>query len=54
MDCSTVSTLASLVSDMSRAGLQHHRYRIVIRLWVSYTPTNDQQRNIGLYGLHFN
>jgi hypothetical protein len=24
----------------------------VIRLWVSYTPTNGTQRNIGLYGLH--
>ncbi len=30
----------------------HHRYAVVIRLWVSYTPTNGTQRNIGLYGLH--
>ena len=29
----------------------HHRYTILIRLWVSYTPTNGTQRNTGLYGL---
>ena len=28
-----------------------HRYAILIRLWVSYTPTNGTQRNIGLYGV---
>ncbi|MBV9810545.1 MAG: Ig-like domain repeat protein [Solirubrobacterales bacterium] len=29
-----------------------HRYAVVIRLWVSYTPTNGTQRNRGHYGLH--
>jgi trimeric autotransporter adhesin len=33
--------------------LRHHRYRVVFRLWISYTPTGGQQRNIGIYGLHF-
>lgn len=29
----------------------HHRYAILIRLWVSYTPTGGIQRDIGLYGV---
>jgi hypothetical protein len=32
--------------------IAHHRYQVVIRLWVSYTPTNGTQRDIGLDGLH--
>jgi hypothetical protein len=32
--------------------IAQHRYQVVIRLWVSYTPTNGTQRNIGLKGLH--
>ena len=28
-----------------------HRYAVLIRLWVSYTPTNGTQRDIGLYGV---
>ena len=32
--------------------IHHHRYAVVIRLWVSYIPTNGTQRNIGLHGLH--
>jgi 6-phosphogluconolactonase (cycloisomerase 2 family) len=30
----------------------HHRYRVTLRLWVSYTPKHGFQRNIGYYGLH--
>jgi hypothetical protein len=33
--------------------VHHHRYRIVFRLWVSYTPTDGLQRNVGILGLHF-
>jgi hypothetical protein len=33
--------------------LHHHRYRVVFRLWISYTPAGGQQRNIGIYDLHF-
>jgi hypothetical protein len=29
-----------------------HRYRVTLRLWVSYTPTGGHQRDIGYYGLH--
>lgn len=32
--------------------IAHHRYPVVIRLWVSHTPANGTQRNLGLYGLH--
>ena len=32
--------------------VRHHRYPVVIRLWVSYTPTDGSQRNIGVYDLH--
>jgi hypothetical protein len=32
--------------------IAHHRYPVVIRLWVSFTPTNGKQRDIGLYGIH--
>ena len=28
-----------------------HRYAVLIRLWVSYTPTDGTQRDIGLYGV---
>jgi hypothetical protein len=30
----------------------HHSHQVVLRLWVSFTPTGGRQRNIGLYGLH--
>jgi hypothetical protein len=30
----------------------HHRYRVTLRLWISYTPTHGLQRDIGYYGLH--
>ena len=45
-----------LLVTLNHAGthlLHHHRYRIPFRLWVSYTPTNGRQRNIGIYALHF-
>jgi hypothetical protein len=29
-----------------------HRYRVTLRLWVTYTPTGGQPRSIGQYGLH--
>jgi len=32
--------------------LLHHAYVVTLRLWVSYTPTNGQQRDAGFYGLH--
>ena len=29
----------------------HHRYKVRIRLWVTYQPTGGTQRKIGFYGL---
>ena len=29
--------------------IAHHRYQVVIRLWVSYTPANGTQRNTGIH-----
>jgi hypothetical protein len=32
--------------------LAHPRYKVRIRLWVSYTPSPDGvQRNVGFYGV---
>jgi hypothetical protein len=36
----------------ARRLLAHHRYPVVIRLWVSYAPTRGRQRDLGVYGLH--
>ena len=30
----------------------HPRYRVTLRLWVSYTPTGGRTRILGFYGLH--
>ena len=30
----------------------HHRYPVVIRLWITYTPADGTQRKIGFYGIH--
>lgn len=30
----------------------HHRYRVVLRLWVAHTPVNGRPRQAGLPGLH--
>ena len=38
----------------NRAGrrlIAHHRYQVVLRLWVSYTPANGSQRDTGIYHL---
>jgi hypothetical protein len=32
--------------------VEHHRYRVTLRLWVTYTPSNGRSRSIGYYGLH--
>jgi hypothetical protein len=29
----------------------HHRYKVTIRLWVTYEPTGGVQRKVGFYGL---
>jgi hypothetical protein len=37
---------------MGRRLVVHHRYRVTLRLWISFTPTYGRQREIGYYGLH--
>ena len=32
--------------------IARHRYRVVLRLWVSYTPDAGSYRTIGFLGLH--
>ena len=32
--------------------MRHHRYRVTLRLWVTYQPTAGRARSIGFYGLH--
>jgi hypothetical protein len=32
--------------------IKHHTYRVTLRLWVTYTPTDGRPRSIGYYGLH--
>jgi hypothetical protein len=39
-------------NQAGRELVSHHRHRIVLRLWVSYTPEGDRYRTIGYLGLH--
>jgi len=32
--------------------INHPRYRVTLRLWITYTPTGGKPRSIGYYGLH--
>ena len=53
----TVSQAGAIVVSVPPNGrgrrvVAHHRYRVVIRLWVSYMPTHGIQHNIGRYGIH--
>jgi hypothetical protein len=48
------STLRILITPNARGRtlVAKHRYRVTLRLWVSYTPTQGRTRTIGYYGLH--
>lgn len=46
------TTVTVLPNAKGRELLEHHRHRVVIRLWVSFTPTGGKQRNIGFHGLN--
>jgi hypothetical protein len=48
------TTLQILVKPNARGRrlVAHHRYRVTLRLWVSYTPVGGRQRDSGYYGLH--
>ena len=32
--------------------MRHHRYRVTLRLWITYQPTAGRARSVGFYGLH--
>jgi Bacterial Ig-like domain (group 3) len=51
---STATTLRILIhpNAKGRSLVKRHRYRVTLRLWVTYTPTNGRPRSIGYYGLH--
>jgi hypothetical protein len=53
LQVSGAGTVAVTVAPNQRGRrlIAHHRYAVVIRLWVSYTPTNGTQHNIGLHHL---
>src|SRR5262249_47149073 len=48
------TTLHLRVTPNARGRLlvHHHTYPVILRLWVSYTPTGGDYRKIGYYGLH--
>jgi hypothetical protein len=39
-------------SPAGRRLVANPRYRVTLRLWVSYIPTGGNQRDYGFYGLH--
>jgi hypothetical protein len=47
-------TIDVVVKPNPRGALlvQHHPYRIPLRLWITYTPTGGRAASIGIYGLH--
>jgi hypothetical protein len=45
-------TIAVQPNPQGRRLLGHHRYPVLIRLWVSYTPAGGNQRDLGFYGIH--
>jgi hypothetical protein len=40
------------VNAQGKRLIQHHSYPVLLRLWVSYTPTGGTQSDMGFYGLH--
>ena len=48
-------TVVHLTVRPNRRGSQlvgHHRFRVTLRLWVTYTPDGGRSRSTGIYGLH--
>ena len=51
---STAKTIQIVVrpNAKGRRLVNHHRYQVTLRLWVTYTPAGGKSRSIGYYGLH--
>ena len=45
-------TVTVTPNQQGRRLIAHPRYRVVLRLWVSYTPDRGSYRTIGFLGLH--
>jgi hypothetical protein len=47
------ATLRLTVKPSARGRLlvQHHRYAVRIRVWITFTPAGGRPDNIGVYGL---
>jgi hypothetical protein len=52
MTANRSETVRVVPNERGRLLVLHHRYRVVLRLWVSYTPVGGSPRTIGFYGLH--
>lgn len=46
--------LSVMPNPRGRFLVTHHRYRVTLRLWVTYTPVGGGARSRGIYGLHLN
>jgi hypothetical protein len=53
-DATHAGVLDLRVSDNAQGErlVQHHRYAVTLRLWVTYTPNRGSQTSVGFYGLH--
>ncbi len=53
-DATGAGTLTVRITPNARGKrlVLHHTYHVVLRLWVTYTPTGGNQRSVGFYGLH--
>jgi hypothetical protein len=47
-----IVTVTVTPNSQGRLFVAHPRYRVVLRLWVSYTPDGGRYRTIGFLGLH--
>jgi hypothetical protein len=52
LSSATTSMVTVHPSQRGRQLVAHHQRGVTIRLWVSYTPANGRQRNIGIYPVH--
>ena len=44
--------LSVMPNRRGRFLVSHHRYRVTLRLWVTYSPVGGGARSRGIYGLH--
>ena len=47
-----INPLSVMPNRRGRFLVSHHRYRVTLRLWVTYSPVGGGARSRGIYGLH--